>query len=355
MALRLYPPRGPKNPYYIVRGSYWGVKGIYRSTGTAGLKEARAFLKKTIDNIKSGAFPAPEASTNTFSAAMTSYVNAGGDDRFLDPIHEMIGVLPLEKINQAKVDAVAVELYPNATPATRNRQVYTPVSAVLRHAGIVAGIRRPKGAQGTPRTAYLTEDEAFRFLDAAEALQPRFGALCVFYLYTGCRLSEALRLTWADVDLSRGHALIRETKNGEPRPVFLPEAVVASLANLNSLGVAGGASTSPGTQARVKSVQASSTSLGANSRVFRFAKAGRLYDLFREAAANAGLTIPPRVAFHLFRHTWGVMMRRYAGLDTSGLVATGAWKSHDAARIYEHVEISVEAQKASMLPVRRRG
>jgi hypothetical protein len=43
-------------------------------------------------------------------------------------------------------------------------------------------------------------------------------------------------------------------------------------------------------------------------------------------------------------------MRRYGGLDTSGLVATGAWKSRQAAAVYEHVEASEEAQKSDMLP-----
>ena len=64
----------------------------------------------------------------------------------------------------------------------------------------------------------------------------------------------------------------------------------------------------------------------------------------------ACVTIPDRVAFHIFRHTYGSWMRRYGGLDTSGLVATGAWKSREAARIYEHVETSEEARKADLLP-----
>jgi integrase len=68
--------------------------------------------------------------------------------------------------------------------------------------------------------------------------------------------------------------------------------------------------------------------------------------------APAGVKIPPRVAFHIFRHTYGAWMRRHGKLDTSGLVGTGAWKSRQAAAVYEHVETSEEARKADLLPIR---
>ncbi|MBV9199291.1 MAG: hypothetical protein JOY83_06045 [Alphaproteobacteria bacterium] len=44
-------------------------------------------------------------------------------------------------------------------------------------------------------------------------------------------------------------------------------------------------------------------------------------------------------------------MRRYGGLDTSGLVGTGAWKDAAGARVYEHVVQSEEGRKADLLPV----
>lgn len=38
------------------------------------------------------------------------------------------------------------------------------------------------------------------------------------------------------------------------------------------------------------------------------------------------VTLPPRSAFHIFRHTYATWMRRYAGADEATLIATGAWK-----------------------------
>lgn len=333
MPLKLVPPRRG-NPNYAIRGSYLQVKRYYRSTGTPEKRVAERILAKVKRDIESGAL-APQG-VPTFASAMTSYIQAGGEQRFLTKIADHMGDLPLDRVTQAKVDAAADALYPNASPATRNRQVYSPVSAILQHAGITKGLNRPKGARGKVRTAFLTPEEAFRFLDAAEASHARFGALCVFYLYTGCRLSEALRLEWADVDLAGNHALIRETKNGDPRPAFLPDSVVTALANIPLPPAKNGEEPKR------------------DGRVFRFAKSGALYDLFRDTAKAAGVTIPERVAFHLFRHSFGAWMRRYGGLDTSGLVATKAWKSREAAAVYEHVETSEEARKAALLPTRKR-
>jgi integrase len=79
-----------------------------------------------------------------------------------------------------------------------------------------------------------------------------------------------------------------------------------------------------------------------------------LYSLLKAAALKAGVDLPERSAFHIFRHTYATWMRREAGLDTKGLVATGAWKDRKSADRYEHVVVSEEARKAALLPTRER-
>jgi integrase len=140
-------------------------------------------------------------------------------------------------------------------------------------------------------------------------------------------LSEALKLTWNDVRLADGFAYIPTTKNDEPRAVFLPPVAVASLANIGR---------------------------GEVGKVFRFAKGGHLYSLLRAAAIRGGVDLVERSAFHIFRHTYATWMRRYAGLDTKGLVATGAWRDRKSADRYEHVQVSEEARKAVLLPTKGR-
>jgi integrase len=318
MPLTLVPPR-KGNPNWQIRGSYLHVKGLYRSTGTPDERLAKKLLRKMERDIESGAFIRDDP--KTFSTAALSYLRAGGERRFIKPLSFHFGDTPLSKIDQDAIDKAAETIYPDADQATRNRQVYTPISAILKHSGIDKPLKRPKGARGKVRIHWLRIQELHRLFSAAWALEPRFGALCVFLFYTGCRLSEALQLRWTQVDLQGKFAFVDKTKNGQPRPIYLPLTVVLALANLE---------VSP-------------------SKVFRYTKCGRIYNLLDEAARGAGVTIPDGIAFHIFRHSYAALMRRKAGLDTSGLVATGAWKSADAARVYEHVEFSEEAKKAEML------
>jgi len=127
--------------------------------------------------------------------------------------------------------------------------------------------------------------------------------------------------------LSEGFAYVARTKNGNPRPVHLPPHIVAALAN-HPRGL-----DRPG------------------ETLFRFHKGGRLYDMLRAAARDAKIALPEREAFHLFRHTYGTWMRRYGGLDTRGLVGTGAWDSEQSASRYAHTIASEDARRADRLPV----
>ncbi|MDF2994506.1 MAG: integrase [Xanthobacteraceae bacterium] len=83
----------------------------------------------------------------------------------------------------------------------------------------------------------------------------------------------------------------------------------------------------------------------------RVSKCGRLYTWLGTAKKTAGPDVG-FVTFHTFRHTWATWMRRYAGLDTRGLVGTGAWRDHASAERYQHVEVTEEARKADLLPVK---
>ena len=321
MPLTLRPPRKGHSPNWTIRGTYLR-QYVNRSAGTSDKRVAQRILAKIREEIECNSYARPGAPT--FASAALSYMQAGGERRYLEPLLHHFGNKPLCQITQAHIDAAAIAVLPNVSPATRNRQVYTPISAVLRHASVTIGLRRPKGAAGKSRMHWLTPDQAFALLAAAMDLNSRFGALCTFLLYTGVRLGEALRLEPPDLELSGAFAYIRQTKNREPRPVHLPPVAVAALAGLSLSG----------------------------RKVFGFAKGGALYSLLIAAAAHAGVSIPERVAFHIFRHTYGAWMRRYCGLDTSGLVGTGAWKSRTAAAVYEHVEVREEARKADMLPTR---
>lgn len=322
MPIKLVPPRQGKSPNWTIRGTYLGVR-VDRTTGTSDKKLAAKQLAKISGEIERGSFAKRRAPA--FAGAALKYIEAGGEERFVLKLAEHFGEMPLARIDQAAIDEAAIALYPRASPATRNRQVYSPVSAILKFAGAPDRLRRPKGGRGTRRLFFLTPGQAGRLLAAGEALDAEFGLFLAFLLYTGCRLSEALSIDLANVNLREAWAFAKDTKNDDPRLIHLPPVLVAALA-------------------------AHPRGIGRRGRLFRFGKNGRLYAWLGEAAKRAGLKIPPRVAFHAFRHTWGAWMRRYGGLDTTGLVETRAWRSREAAAVYEHAVQSEEARKADLLP-----
>jgi integrase len=136
----------------------------------------------------------------------------GGERRFIKPLLDHFGGKPLSEIGQAEIDRAARLLYPGAKPATVNRQVYTPVSAILRHAhkrGLcdLSELERPKQPKGKVR--WLRPEEAERLIAACS---PHMKPLVAFLFYTGARVSEALYLHWRDVDLSRAHVVFTDTK-----------------------------------------------------------------------------------------------------------------------------------------------
>lgn len=324
MPLILKEPRGT-SPYYSVRGTYLGIY-VNRSTKASDRATAKKVLKQFEKDIERGRFTEEVKKGPTFTTAAARYVRDGHDGRFLDKIAAYFGDTPLDQINQEKIDDAAHALYPTSTNATRNRQVHTPISAVLQHAGVDLRLRRPPEANGKKREFVFRQGEVEALIGAAMDREPEFGVFLTFLLYTGCRLSEGLGLAVEDVNLQHATALVRDTKNGTSRLVHLPPVLVAALAG-------------------------HPRGLEREGRVFRYHKGQRLSQRLDRAAEAVGVVIPPGVAFHAFRHTWGHWMRRFGGLDTTGLVATGAWLSHDAARRYEHAVASEEAQRADLLPV----
>ena len=345
MPLKLMPPRKGRSPYWSVRGTYLG-RYVDRSTKARKRSVANQVRRQWERDIERGEFAVP--GEPDFASAAVAYMKAGGERRFLTPLINHFTTTPLRQINQIAVEAAAAVLYPRATPATQNRQVYSPISAILKHAGpeFDFKLRRPKGSRGRTVTRWLWPEQAEPIFAAAGKLDSEFEILLRFLCYTGCRIGETLKLTCNETRLSEAFAYVRASKNGDPRAVFLPPHLVATLAN-HPRGLERG-----------------------YSRVFRFHQGGGLRNLLVAACAMAsGLPKPRRekrsgqpikqahdldwVNFHTFCHTYATWMRRYAGLDTKGLVGTGRWRSEQSASRYAHVVPSEDARAASRLPTKK--
>ena len=239
MPLKLKPPRQGKTPYYSVRGTHLRIY-VDRSTGTADRKAADRIRRRWTDEIERGEYADSRAldtheniaNTNaapttpqpvTFLGAAIAYMKAGGDRKRLGPIIKHAGPgsirdLPVDRIDQLAIDNAADDLFPNATPQTKNREFYTPVAAVLHRAGIERRIKRPVGWKGSQSTSWLEPNQAFRLFAEADAIDREFGLVVRFLLYTGLRLGEALNARLRDLHLSERTSMCRIPKRALPDP-----------------------------------------------------------------------------------------------------------------------------------------
>jgi integrase len=339
MPLYLRPPH--KSPNWSIRGTYLGV-AVERSAGTPKKAIAEQQRKKLEGQIERGEYPPKpkQPDAPTFLSAAVAYMKAGRSRRYVGKLIEHFGDMPLSEINQDAIDAAAMAIYPNVSPATRNVAVYTPVGAILHLAGIEITVKRPKGHKGKQVTRFLLPPDAFAIIEAAKAVDEEMGCLLTFLLYTGCRIGEALALKWETISLERCEAYIETSKNDDPRTVRLTQDAIAALGPVKPAG-----------------------------RVFRFHQGGHRNFLFLNAKVTAcglppvkrpkrgqRMTIPPHrlswVTFHTFCHTWATWMRRFGGADLQGLVATGRWRDPRSAARYAHVVSHEEWIRVDLLPSR---
>lgn len=228
-----------KGNYYL-RGTIRG-QTIYETTGTDDPKAAEEIcIQRSAEILRGSIFG--RKSVVTFAEAASRYLTQGGDARFVGTYDEetgkwdgLIGYFGTDQmmtIDQSRLDRAAVELYPDAIPDTRNRQVYTPFIAVWN--SCVPDLcdardwHRPK-LIGNTRKRWCTLDD-FQRLHRAAA--PHLRDLMLFLVLTGCRPIEAFRLDWKDADLTARWVVFRNTKNGEDRGVALHQDLVVMLANL---------------------------------------------------------------------------------------------------------------------------
>ena len=331
MSLKLV--KRPKSPNWIIRGTVRGVR-VEESTGTAEKRAAEEIrAKREVEILTESIYG--KAATMTFAHAAHSFLLEGRTRRFVERLLEHFGTTPLRHMGQEAIDSAASKLYPKASNATRNRQVYTPVSAILQHAARKGWCSRPVFSR--PKMAkvairWLKPNEAERLI---EACSPHLKPLVIFLLYTGARAGEALWLDWSNVDLKRRHVTFPKTKNGDPRGVPLHTRVVATLEAMpcREGPVFRAPNGAPYTQPAPD--DASDTSAGSRIKI-AFAGACR------------------RAAIHDFtphgcRHTWATWHYR-ENRDLTALQSLGGWKTLSMVMRYAHTNVEEHAHTIDRLP-----
>lgn len=324
MPLKLTRRHG--SPYWYIRGTVRGIT-VDESTGLQDKEKAEELRAKReweiIEHSVTG-----RRTDATFLAAAVSYLDCGGEARFVHRLIDHFGTRPLAEIGQAEVEAAARKLFPNAKSSTIVRQVFTPISAIMRHAAVRGMCDRKvyeRPAQPRGRVRWITVEEAERLIAASS---PHLRPLIIFLLYTGGRVGEALALHWRDVDLARAHATFLDTKNGECRGVPLHRRVVEALSALKH--------------------REGAVFLTDKRRAYapKSEGGGQIKKAFRNACVRAKIeNFHP----HDCRHTWATW-HYMANRDLTALMALGGWKTITMVTRYAHVNVANLASSVNKLP-----
>lgn len=328
MPLKLVPGRHG-SPFIYLRGSVRGIR-VDESTGVSDQKAAEEIRIRREAELLNRSIHG-DAISRTFGEAAASYLATGGDGTHLEALLRHFGPkTKLGEIGQHEIEAAAHKLLPRAGPATLNRQIYTPISAVLHHAArkkwcpkpVISRPRQPAG-----RVRWISHEEADKLIAAAP---PHLKPLVIFLLSTGARLSEALYLDWRDVDLSRGHVTFIDTKNGESRGVPLPAEAVAALASL-PWDRKGAVFRKPGAKG-LKDEDGKVTSRKWEPYAEREGGGGQVKTGWAAMLRRAGISdFTP----HDCRHTWATW-HYIANKDIPSLMELGGWKSVEMVMRYAH-------------------
>lgn len=315
MPLRLRKRKGSSNWYLrgTIRGSH-----VDESTGTDIWEAAEAIRIRAENGILDRSVFGERESVSFVAAALAYLETERSADtkRYVNKLLVPLKGVLVTQVTQEKVDELARTLYPKRSAETVNRQVYTPVGAILHAAGVQLALRRPRQKKGRNRS--LSQDQAALLLANAKGHEK---ALLAVLFYTGCRISEALRLAWDQVDLARRVVTLDLSKTDEDGEAALHPVAFDALANL------------PGER---------------KGAVFPWYYRKQAYAALAPVCKAAGVRFTPHMARHSFA-TW----LRQQGKDLRLVQEAGRWKDLKSVARYAHVERREVRDAVLDLPVVR--
>ena len=215
----------------VKKGKNWHITGRVngqrhrQSTRTTNRDTAESIRKELERDLEDRAYN----HSTVFADAVCVYREKGGERRFLKPLLDKFEGTRLKDITPAEVSAFSLARYGHLAPLTIKRELYTPLNAVMR-AGHKAGLcplivfEAPKGKR---KPVTYADDQWLRtFLEYAF---PRIALSVLFLTLTGARVTEACNLRVGDLDIERGFAVLRKTKNGKSRRVSMAPQLTEAI------------------------------------------------------------------------------------------------------------------------------
>ena len=295
-------------PHHLLKrpgsGNWWldiKVKGrqrIRRSSGTPERKTAEAIAER-IEAAEWGRLIHGDSASLTFAEAVLMYVDDGKSGLFTAPLVKHFRNARVMDIGPEDIRGAGRILYPDAKPATWNRQVVVPARAIINHAAgkrLAAYIKVKNFPEMRPVRKAPSGDWLPALL-ASAATPKRIAALALLMRVTAARIGQALRMEWSAVDLSRGVVVVPHAKGYPERQARLTAEAVALLANLDG---------------------------ERQGRVFGWEGRSAVYKPWKAACKAAGIAyVTPHPAG---RYGFATAMRA-KGIDPKTAASRGGWKS----------------------------
>lgn len=243
-----------------------------------------------------------EEAVRTFEEAALSYLQQGGEGRFLPPILKHFKGRSIGSIKPGEVRAMALTIYPNGAAVTRNRQAIVPARAVINHGHDLGwcGAIKVQQFETVKSRKHMPVDRAWldAFMARADADKlPHLSAIVLFMHHTAARISEAVRLVGEHVDLGKRVAVLARTKTDEWSPRRLTAELVARIAGLG---------------------------LKDGERVFGYTDPKAVNRRMKAVCIRAG--IPVRTTHSAGRHSFGTIVYNSTG-NVKTAMDGGGWKS----------------------------
>ena len=236
-------------------------------------------------------------------------------------IRDKIAEFPLSRITPMKIAKFRDSLKEKSEPATINKYL-TLISVAIRTATNEWGIYLPTNPADKIKRLrepeatdirILPEEEALLLKHAARSKKHWLKAIIIVALEVGARRGELFKLKTSDVDLVRGIAHLKDTKNNTDRKIGLSPKAIESLKNL-PIGI-------------------DKRFFPTHSEQFKF--------YWKQLQKWSGLH---HINFHLCRHEWASRMFE-SGWDISAVATQGGWKDWKVLKRYTALSPDYLAKK----------
>lgn len=276
----------------------------------------------------------------TFDAAVTAFLDAGKSDRFIKPLLTYFAGARISELSGTSIRKAANTLYPDAAYTTWNRQVVTPMKAVINHSADAGDCQtvKIKGFSKRDRDVRLPTAPPKRAVDRSyidtfrkHSDDPRLSALMLFMFQTGARISDVLKLgdDSADVDLINRKVIFRDMKNGEDGEADLTIEMVYEILQLREWKQQRREEWERSTKFfekhRSRQVDLGRGARKPNDRLFGYLGRSAVYKDLRRICAAAGI---PYLGTHQpGRHSFATEMIVRNNVDVATTAELGRWKS----------------------------